>query len=247
MEKQEYGIMYHIEDHFWWYRGLHEIVEYFVRAQAATAKLPLAIFDAGCGTGRMMQRIANAGSVEGIDYSDEALLFCKQRGIDSAVQQDLNTWAPQKRYDVIISLDVLCHATIKSEETILQRFYDALTPGGLLILNLPAFNFLMRQHDRAVYTKKRFTKNPTLATLKGLGFHTVTGTYRLPWVFFIMLAKKMLDKFSSGKNAASDLKPLPNWINSLLLLANRIENRLIVAGIPMPVGGSLFIVVRKPE
>ncbi len=110
MEKNEYEVMYNMESSFWWYCGLHELVEFYVKQYFSKAKKKLTIFDAGCGTGKMIERLNRYGNISGIDYSEEALKFCKKRGIDNVKQYDLNKWSEKKNtFDIIYSLDVLYH------------------------------------------------------------------------------------------------------------------------------------------
>ena len=246
MEQNEYAIMYTTENTYWWYRGLHELVGTYVAHCAHNAGISLMILDAGCGTGRMMELVQGYGSVEGVDYSQEALKFCAYRGLRSVASQDLTTWIPpQGKYDIIISLDVLCHRAINDEEEVYGKFFQALKPGGMLILNLPAFELLKRKHDQAVHTKKRFVKRPTMNVLEKKGYHIACASYRLPFLFAILLAKKAMERISSDKNIHSDLKLLPNWLNSILLFCNRIENMMISSGFSMPFGSSLFLVAQK--
>jgi SAM-dependent methyltransferase len=247
MDKNEYSIMYTVENDYWWYRGLQALVGKYIQRFAKKSAARPAILDAGCGTGRMMELASGFGTVEGFDFSTDALDFCAKRGLRSAVQQDMNDWtSPPSTYDIIYSLDVLCHSSIKNSQEVLNRFYSALKPGGMLIMNLPAFELLRRNHDAAVYTKHRFTKAPFVRMLKAAGFSVQVATYRLPHFFFIMLLKKFLEKLSPSKKPRSDLNLLPGWINGILLLFNYIENAMIFRGIPMPVGGSLFAVGKKP-
>jgi 2-polyprenyl-3-methyl-5-hydroxy-6-metoxy-1,4-benzoquinol methylase len=225
---------------------LHELVERFIRREARKKAAPLVILDAGCGTGRMLERAARYGAADGFDFSEEALRFCATRGLKNITRQDLNSWQPpMDAYDVIITMDVLCHSTIVSEEDVYKKFHTALKPGGLLIVNLPAFEMLKRQHDRAVHTKKRYTKSPTVKEIKKIGFAIERGSYRVAFLFGIMLVKKTIERITHDASMHSDLTPLPRWLNAVLLFVNRLENVIVGSGIPLPVGGSLFIVCRK--
>jgi SAM-dependent methyltransferase len=238
--------MYSLENTYWWYRGLHELVEKHLRVHARRAAHPLQMLDAGCGTGRMMEIARRYGKVEGLDFSPEALKFCAVRGLHSYSCQDLTAWIPPpEKYDGIVCLDVLCHRSIKDEVAVYRKFLTALQPEGVLILNLPAFELLRRKHDRAVHSRKRYTKHRTVGPLAAAGFRIVYASYRLPFLFVLMLIKKAVEHRSGNEKIQSDLKPLSPWLNAFFLALHRVENALLFSGITLPVGSSLFIVAKK--
>ena len=131
MFKPEYQIMYEAENDYWWYVGLHNLIKKIIDKQGNK----LEILDAGCGTCRLMQLLSVNHSVEGFDFSEEALKFCKKRNIQNIHLQDLNYWIHSKKYDVIISADVICSIGIENEKNIFKNFYDGLKKNGILILN----------------------------------------------------------------------------------------------------------------
>ncbi|NIN42613.1 MAG: methyltransferase domain-containing protein [Candidatus Aminicenantes bacterium] len=243
--------MFQFENDYWWYRGLHELVLHYVEnIRNTNAKThnqqELKILDAGCGTGRMMELLAPYGKVEGIDYSEDAVNLCKNRGLENVRRDDLNTWAaPAEIYDVIISNDVIYNSGVEDDMAVVGKFHWALKPNGLLIMNLPAFKALQRKHDIAVFGIRRYRKKRTLRDLKKIGFSSVHTSYRLLPLFFIMLLQKYLLERFSKKKAESDLKLLPPAMNSFLLRLHRLENKIITRGIPLPLGSSLFLVCKK--
>jgi len=243
VHKSEYKKIYLLEDKHWWYRTLHELVESFINKNIEGKRLH--IFDAGCGTGRMMELLNKYGEVDGIDYSEDSVRFSKKRGLKNVKVEDLNTWnTKEKQYDVIVCLDVIYHSGIKDDIEIIRKFYSALNNNGILILNNPAFNILRRSHDYVVHTKRRYRKSRTIKKINDIGFNIKIATYRLPYLFFIILIKKLLNKFFTNK-MESDLVSLPYWFNKLLLSINRFENKLILLKINIPFGSSLFIVAKK--
>lgn len=247
MKKNEYHKMFEFENDYWWYRGLHELTRRcIVKFRQTRSNKQLRILDAGCGTGRMMELLEGHGIVEGIDHWEEAIVLCKKRGLKNVQKGDLNTWEPPvETYDVIISNDVIYISTIEDDMVVVNKFHRALKRDGILILNLPAFKVLQRKHDIAVFGVRRYRKKRTLGQLKEIGFVPVYASYRLPPLFFIMLAQKyVVDRLSKG-DAESDLKVLPSFINSFLLWMHRLENKIITTGIPLPFGSSLFLVCRK--
>ncbi len=233
--------MYNMENTYWWYAGLHELVYAFTKKYTRPGSI---IFDAGCGTGRMVEILQKEYLVEGCDFSEAAIGYCRKRGLTSVHRSDLNDFNLPLTYDQIISLDVIYHEAIQNDDAVLDAFHGALKPNGILVLNLPAFPILRRKHNVFVHEKRRYTRPALLQYLRKKGWTIHTATYRMPWLFCISLVKKWIESFACD-GPASDLKPLPEWLNSLLLKLVTIENKLIAGGVSLPFGSSLFIVARK--
>lgn len=247
MEETEYQKMYEVEESHWWYVGLHELILYFVGIES-TKRGPLKVLDAGCGTGRLCQLMNGYGEVRGCDISGIALELCSKRKI-ATFPADLNiTELGVERYDVITSIDVLYHGLIQDDREVLTRFHKALKPEGILILNLPAYNFLKSRHDLAVHTRERYTKSALTKKLKETGFAVEKSTYRIGFLFPFIATYRLLQRLYMNdfhSKAVSDVRMPSEFINSPLLGLNRMENFFIkkVSGIPF--GSSLFIVARK--
>lgn len=243
MKTNEYQKMFELENDYWWYRALHALVEHYVKA---TGRTDLKILDVGCGTGRMMEVLRNYGNVEGVDYSPEAIFFSNKRGLNNVALGDINDWAVNTdSYDVIICLDVLNHSSIKNYIAVMEKLYSGLTNGGILIMEVAAFEILKRHHDIVVFNERRYRKKEPLTHLQKIGFRIIKATYRLPLLFLFILIKKIAERIAVPDDGASDLKPLPRSLNALLLFLTRAENRLTTMGLAMPFGSSLFIVAKK--
>lgn len=244
MEKKEYKNMFLHENEFWWYKTLHRLI---ISIISGKKNKDLTIFDAGCGTGRMMELLQEFGDVSGIDYSEDAVYYSKSRGLKKVYQDNLNTWGDSKNegYDIITSIDVLYHKAIKNEDEVLQKFYRNLKKDGLLIINLPAFNLLKREHDEVVFTKRRFLKKSFVAQIKKAGFSVEKATYRMPHLFFIIILQKGLRKILGDKQTNSDVQKIPKYVNAFFSLLGRIENYYILNVGNIPLGSSLFIVAKK--
>jgi SAM-dependent methyltransferase len=245
MLKEEYIRMYDLESTYWWYKGLHELVEYFVQKKANNEN-NIKILDAGCGTGELLKVLSKYGQAEGFDNSNLAIDFCKKRNLKETFQIDLNEWAPlPEKYDVIICNDVLYHSLIKDDYQVLQNIFIALKQNGILILSLPAFDVLKRHHDYVVMGARRYRKRNVKMYLRSIGFKIEKSSYRLPFMFVVLIVKKMIEKIVHPSDTTSDLKPLPDWLNMILLFFTRIENVLIMNNLVFPFGSSLFVIARK--
>jgi len=244
MDKSEYLRMYTLESNFWWYKVLHELVDSTISKSKNTEHLT--ILDAGCGTGKMMEIMVNYGTVSGVDFSADAIGFAKKRGLQNIEIADLNDYNPGNEvYDVIVCLDVLYHSGIQNDLAVIEKLRHALKKNGILILNLPAFEYLKRPHDLMVHTKKRYRKNNFVGELKNIGFSEIHASYRMPHLYFIILTSKLLRGRRKANESESDLKELPDWLNILLYKFGRIENWWLKKGFGLPVGSSLFVVAKK--
>jgi SAM-dependent methyltransferase len=235
VKKESYVRHRDLESRHFWFVGLHEL---------ALAHLPsgknLRVLDAGCGTGGLLSLLSGRAEAVGIDFSEEALRLCRERGLQNTEQEDLNAWRPpSEAFDAITSLDVLCHRGVGSIEDVLKKFHTALKPGGLLIINLPAFEILRRGHDAEVETKRRFRKKELADLLDGAGFGIERITYRLPVLFPVLLVR------GGTKQESRDLHMPPAFLNRALLGMHRLENRWICRGGTIPFGSSLFAAARK--
>ncbi len=249
MNQHEYRQMYQVEDFHWWYVSLHELIVSVV-SKARSGTEELRILDAGCGTGRLIQILEAFGIVSGCDISYDALDCCRQRGLTGVFKADLNNAVfPAVHYDVITSIDTLYHNAVEDEKVILARFHDALKPGGLVIINLVAHEFLRSTHDMAVHTRKRYTRREVVNLLEESGFVVQMATYRLGLLFPLIASYRLLRRLfnceSDAEQVTSDVH-LPNkFINRLLLSLSRVENRFILKA-PIPVGTSVFAVGKRP-
>jgi len=245
MERDEYRKMFKQESVYWWYLGLHELVEFYV--QSYPSDKPLNILDAGCGTGRMIEILNRYGVVTGFERSSIAISFCAHRGLRNIKSEDLNTWTPQpEMYDIIVSNDVLSDSGIETDLAVAEKYHTALKTGGYLLMNLPAFVWLRRPHDFAVSTQRRYQKKNIVPYLEKTGFCCRKSSYRLPLLFILILIRKYsIDTFRKKNKVTSDFIRLPSFLNQCLLSLVRIENRMIESGISFIFGSSLFLVCEK--
>lgn len=103
--------------------------------------------DAGCGTGRLLIPFLRAGlDVDGCDISGDMLAYCQQtaerEGLSPILyQQALHNLDLPRKYQTIVACGVFGIGVSRQQDFIaLQRFYEHLLPGGMLILDgLPAY------------------------------------------------------------------------------------------------------------
>ena len=97
--------------------------------------------DAGCGTGRLLLPYLKAGlAVDGCDVSADMLGYCTARAQSEGITANLYNCALHEiniplKYQTIYACGVFGLGVSREEDFIgLQRFYDQLLPGGVLLL-----------------------------------------------------------------------------------------------------------------
>jgi SAM-dependent methyltransferase len=247
MKHIEYDVMASLEDDYWWYRGLRTLtVDHLSRERGRGAARR--IVDVGCGTGgcyRAIQRSFPGDTYVGIDLEPKALCYCRQRGARALIKAAGHDIPIRREYaDVVICLDVLCYASV-CPETALHQFYETLRPGGLLILNLPAFDILRGEHDIAVGIYRRFRRAEARSLLEQAGFTLVTSTYWNMALFLPMLVWRWLSRSNGAREPTSDVARSPSWLNPVLSALLWVEVRM-TRWISLPLGSSVFLLAQKP-
>jgi SAM-dependent methyltransferase len=224
----------------WWFAALHTNVLMAYRRNA-TEGSSRKVLDAGCGTGGLLARLAARDAV-GIDADPLACARAaeKSRRPVCAGSVDALPFA-DATFAAILSADVLCHRGV-DERLALEQFHRCLGAGGILVLNLPAYRWMMSRHDGAVYNARRYTKRGVVALLRTAGFRPLFASYWNMLLFPLMvLTRKLLP------GNGSDVRPQPEWVETICRGATGIERMLIGAGIALPFGGSVLAVAAKIE
>jgi SAM-dependent methyltransferase len=237
MDPREYALMDAAEEAMWWYRALH------LRLLAALDGVEGAVLDAGCGTGGFMRRLGAARpelAVFGVDFSPAAAARARAKsGAPAAGASVLALPFADASFEAVVSADVLCHRSVEPAAA-LAEFARVLKPGGRLVLNLPAHDWLMSAHDRRVHTARRSTAGGVRRLLAEAGYEAVRSRYWNSLLLPLMAAERKL--LARGPGAASDVKPFHPWLDAAFFAATEAERRL---GLAMPAGGSVMAVARR--
>lgn len=237
MNPGECAIMYRVEETHWWYRSLRGMLRQFMVAFPEDAQ----VLDVGCGTGANMQALSLGC---GIDYSCEAVRFCRERGVSRTAAASATALPfADESFDAAISCDVLCHHSIADKTQMLQESARVLRPGALLLLNLPAYSWLMSSHDMHVGTDRRFRMGEMPALLNGAGLEAVEMTYWNSAMFPVAAAVRLWRKVRPPN--VSDLEAGSGEMANGLLCAVLRAERALTRVTRLPFGLSLMILARK--
>jgi SAM-dependent methyltransferase len=231
----------------WWFAALHANLLLLLR-RAASAPARAALLDAGCGTGGLLLRLARAHPDRpaiGLDAAPVACVHAAAKSGRPVCAGSVNALPfADATFGAIFSADVLCHRGV-DEHAALAQFHRLLPQGGVLILNLPAYRWMMSRHDAAVDNVRRYTRRGVARLLDAAGFRVVFLSYWNMLLFPIMvLTRKLLP---CGTAAASDVRLYPAPVEALCRAATAFETALLRRGVRLPCGGSVIAVAAKTD
>ncbi len=250
MEPAEYTLMDAAEDGMWWYRALH------ARITDALASVHGRVLDAGCGTGGLLARLQARPTLElyGLEYEAIAAPRAAAKSGAYIARGSINALPfADASFQAVVSADVLCHTAV-TPALALAELRRVLAPGGLLVLNLPSYQWLMSAHDRQVHTARRTTAPALAQDLAAAGFTQVHARYWNSLLLPLMiLQRKVLARDKGGEThpaggkggkMVSDVAAFPPLIDATFHALTALERRL---GLKLPAGGSVLATARKPE
>jgi len=234
---------YGLEDAYFWIKVQRDMVirlaSPLLNNLARSRKLK--ILDAGCGKGGLLALLSYRGEVMGVDASEEAVNFCREKynfKVQPALIQDLPF--VDSAFDFIFCVDVIEH--LEDDLKAMRELYRVLKPGGFLITTIPAFMSLWGYHDQEQghfrrYTKATFFQLSTQAGFKIGRFYYFKSLLFLP-LYFMRKFKKAI-----SLNSDDFYRPTP-IINQLLCALLSIDN-IIATIVNLPIGTSLIAVLSK--
>jgi ubiquinone/menaquinone biosynthesis C-methylase UbiE len=156
MDPKEYQSLFRIEKNHWFYKGKRDIVRHWIN-QLRPLKSSDILLDVGMGTGLLLSELEDTCRTYGLDYYNGAFQYAATRAPGRLLQGTL-TQLPLQDHSVSIvsALDVLEH--IEDDRRALNEMIRVTMPGGLIIINVPAFMILWSDWDKKLHHFRRYKK-----------------------------------------------------------------------------------------
>lgn len=239
MEPAEYQLMDAAEGRMWWYRALH------ARLLETLAPVRGKILDAGCGTGGFLQLLhARRPDLDaiGLEWNETAAHRAAEKSGRPIIRASVNSIPlAGASFDALVSADVLYHQNVHPTAA-LAEFRRVLRPAGLLVVNMPAHEWLRSAHDRRIQTARRITARSFSKMLQRAGFAQVHARYWNSLLLPLMIVRRKL--LACGEHAPSDVAPFPAWQDTALYAVTALEQSLPFS---LPAGGSVLATAMRMD
>lgn len=243
MKPVEYRRMFEAEERQWWYAGQRAVALALLEPWARERRLLL--LDAGCGTGFNLVALARFGPTLGIDLSEEAISFCRERGVRAVRGSVLRLPFRAEAFEAVTSFDVIYHDWVGDDRAAVAEMARVLSPGGALLVRVPALELLRGAHDAEVLTRRRYTLGELRALVAGCGLRVQRSTYCNSLLFPLLLARRTLDRLL-GRHG-SDVGFLPPPLEGLFRRVMDLEAFCVRHGLRFPLGASAVVLATKPR
>jgi 2-polyprenyl-3-methyl-5-hydroxy-6-metoxy-1,4-benzoquinol methylase len=240
LPREHFSSLAALEDRYWWHQTRYLAALAALTAGGATREW--SVGDVGCGTGGFLRFLRARGfaRLAGFDVSPVALATAGEGGIPvHAVDLEATFTLAGAPWDALVAMDVVEH--VADDRGFLGAAAQALRPGGLLFLTVPAFPHLFSRWDERLRHHRRYTRRSLAAAVRAAGLVPVTAAYLFAAAYPAALLRKWLG-WHDGRDAC-EFPPVAAGVDRLLRCLGRAE--LALPPSLRPVGTSVALLARR--
>jgi SAM-dependent methyltransferase len=203
----------------------------------------LSILNAGCGSGELCVRLAQAGHrVLGIDpaaeYVQLARVNARRAGLYNCTFRVsfIETMPDREMFDCVMATDVLEH--IEDDRRAFEKLVQRVKPGGVVIITVPGGQWLFGYHDECIGHYRRYSRRRLQRLVKDLCHVDECRYFGFTLIPVCCLYSQLMRKpYPVGKAGVSGNQSLVGRILKSLLQLDRY--------LPMPFGTSVLLMGRR--
>lgn len=234
----------HLESTHFWFRARSRIIVWALHKYIPNLS---SFFDIGCGTGYVLEQIANAfptARLGGSEIFASGLRFAASRlPLAELVQMDASQLRLIEEFDAIGVFDVLEH--IQDDVGVLAKVHLALKKDGIVLLTVPQHKWLWSPVDAYSGHVRRYSTNELQVKVEQAGFSILYTTSFVSTLLPAMLVSRMLQRaYAPSRDATAELRvhPILSTLFYILMMGELAFMRL---GGVLPFGGSRLIVAKR--
>ncbi len=251
MEPTAYRQFAELEATHWWFRGRRAVYLGILRDHLG-GKTPRRCLDLGCGVGGFLAGLgALAKQVFPSDVSHASLVFCAERGFArGVVSSGYALPYADASFDLVCMFDAIEH--IQDDGAVLREVARVLTPGGLALATVPAYQFLYANNDRIAQHHRRYDRSRLRSVFEQAGLVVERNTHAnvflfpliLPAVLFLKGVERLFPRSLEPDHTNLSF-PLPAFLHYALFQTFAAE-LVFSRRFDWPVGHSILAIGRRP-
>jgi len=241
--RNPYDVESKVERFHWWFVTRRRLLRSVLASLNITKNR--VCLEVGCGTGANLRIVLTAGLYGiGLDRSFYALSLLKRNDNFPLLAGDLNDLPIKtKSIGLVIAADVLEH--LEDDAKGIIESYRVLGKEGMLLVTVPAFNFLWGIQDIVTGHKRRYSRKEINNKLEAVGFDVLKSSYFNFFLFFpILIARRIIQLL--GLKIQSENEVNSPLLNFFLKVIFSLEVPLLKYA-SFPFGVSILCVARKSE
>jgi SAM-dependent methyltransferase len=237
--------LYKVESNHFWFKCRRKKIVNFFKKYINTHQN---IIEIGSGTGSVSRALVSAGYKPAVgELHLSGLYYAKTYGIKDLYQFDLFSPPFLNEFECVGMFDVLEH--LEEDALAIKNVAKMLKPKGLMILTVPAHNWLWNRDDKIAGHKRRYSKETLVSVVESSGFSVLEVRYFFIFILPLLWLRTVVNSDNNKPvtdeeyNIDIKINPFINWI--LLVLCDVEEN--INKYLPNIVGGSLILIAEKED
>jgi len=245
MQYNSYEVTYNKEIAYWWFKARLKIFESLYERILLKSKKAenIKILNVGCGTGITTNRFSEYGEIISLDYSEEALKYCRLRKLVRLIRSDAEA-LPFKdgSFDAALYFDIIEH--LDDDKNAIREMKRTLAKDGYAIISVPAFKFLWSSFDDINWHKRRYNKKTLKKLLTGADLEIVKLSYFNFFLFPVALIRRFYEKLFKRKQVDYYIPDVGKLTNFLFYRLFSLE-RYLLRFFNFPWGVSLIAIVKN--
>lgn len=226
-------------------KDLYAHTKYDILERYLAGQQGLRILNAGCGSGELSLRLgALEHTVLGIDpepsYIGLALANAAVAGHANCSFEvsSIEAYAGPGDFDCVIATDVLEH--IEDDRTAFAKMVSLVKPGGLVLITVPAGQWLFGYHDVQLGHYRRYSRKTLRALVRPLCAIEAVRYFGFSLIPVCLVFSKWLKRpYPVAESGDKARRPLASFVLRTLLKFDRM--------LPLPLGTSLLLKAVRPQ
>jgi 2-polyprenyl-3-methyl-5-hydroxy-6-metoxy-1,4-benzoquinol methylase len=239
VENFVYQDMTETQQNHWWYKARQVLLKTILHKYLSPG--PLTILEIGCGTGGNLSMLKKYGTVFAMEMDSFAADYAAKHS-NSAVKIG---WLPdnipfKEKFDVICLFDVLEH--VEDDKTALLKITQLLNPCGIIILTVPAHQWLYGTHDKMHHHFRRYSSSALRKIIPSEDMEIIKRSHFNFILFPFLVLSRLMDKKLKPEKSSGYQTP-EKFINAIFFTLFSLEKHLINR-INVPFGGSAYLILK---